>query len=419
MLKIMQRLFLLAGLISPLFCSAQYNFFKGYVVTNARDTLKGQVFGREGNNNPSSVRYKSSPSAETQVFSIDDCAAFGVDGKEFYERHKVKISLSRISFQNVPNQRDTTFKENNVFLKVLQKGKHVNLFAYTDAIKTRFYVSTHEDPQPVELRYDVFYHPQIANQVMAEARYRNQLVALFRQYGISERHDSKLERAEYATSDMLKIVSLINGQTQEKPKNPITRFFVGGGIMLSNAKYQGRHALASKNAVSKSSPSPYFSAGIDFFVDPAFGKTIIRMELSAFSTENSIAAFTEDSRHFHHQLKRQSLGITLMLLRNLYNGLNHKIFIGAGFAMHLVNIKDNTMTYSYLPPVYTEYIYSEKGPDPEEFQISLPLTIGATIYKRFEISGAYTIPGNVSSYPGYRIKQDRYRFGLSYLINKR
>lgn len=152
MFKFIQRLFLLGVLITPLFCSAQYNFFKGYVVTNAGDTLRGYIQGKESNSNPTSVKFKPTVDSKVEQYSIKDLRAFSVADKEKYGRHLVDISLDKVVLEELSVGIDTSFVQKEVFLKVLQVGEKVNLYQYEDDLKTRFYIKEKGMPTPVELK---------------------------------------------------------------------------------------------------------------------------------------------------------------------------------------------------------------------------------------------------------------------------
>ncbi|WP_233164775.1 hypothetical protein [Pedobacter sp. ASV28] len=390
---------------------AQYNFFKGYVVTNEGDTLKGYVQGKESIVNPISIKYKTNTTAEVKLFSVKDSRAFGIGDKETYERHLVRISLGKIKLEDIPVGIDTSFRQEKVFLKVLHKGKHVSLYAYTDDIKTRFYVKEEGSLEPLELMNYSYYDPENTGKLVVSPRYRNQLQALFKKHEVSDKQDNLLYNIPYQSSDLVRVVSLINAEAPTKAKYPSSRFFMGAGAALNKTKYTGGHILANENSEAKSYASPYVVGGIDIYVDPAFGKMLVRIEAgfsrvkSEFYNEGSAL-----SQGVRHKFEQNNFSLTTQLIHNFYNGENRKIYLGVGAAVYYAQTKQNEMEYS--PSFGTAY--KEKGAALEKTYLSIPFTIGAVFNKMIEASFSYVMPNKIINPVGYAIKMERFRLGLNY-----
>jgi hypothetical protein len=116
--------------------------------------------------------------------------------------------------------RDTTFKVATVFLKVLQSGKNVTLYAYSDAVKTRLFIGDQPAFEPVELGYRLYYDMDAVKifehgKTVNENTYMKQLYDLAMKYNAmtpSLQHD--IENSGYRDYYIKQIVKKINSVTK-------------------------------------------------------------------------------------------------------------------------------------------------------------------------------------------------------------
>ncbi|RZK15408.1 MAG: hypothetical protein EOO43_15150, partial [Flavobacterium sp.] len=262
------RFLTLVVILCPFLSFSQNDFFKGYVVTLKGDTLIGYVGGKESGATLKQVQFKTNITDAIQKFSTADCVAFGLFDRDDYERHTVTISLGKVKLEDLSTGLDTVSKRETVFLQVIQKGKNVVLYSYTDEIKTRFYVRKKDDKEPIELLFYSFYNPDNTSQIIYNSKYQTQLLFLFREYGV-EIEDFILERSLYDEDDVVRLVSLINGYKKVKSKYKTHVWYAGAGLAHLSTKYFGEHELVGDAITSKNSIVPYVSAGIDVYINPA------------------------------------------------------------------------------------------------------------------------------------------------------
>src|SRR5215217_7105596 len=252
----MKRFLIWLYLAIPMLCSAQSNYLSGYIIKENRDTVRGYLDYQGRIFTPASLKFKKELNEKTEGYSVADCAGFGIDGKEYFERYTVNVSQAYTRVSNLKEGLDTTFKTEAVFLKVLSSGKNVTLFSYTDEIKERFYLKGNKSEIPYELFRAQFLEKN-SYSVKGDYRFRNQILTEMSKHdGVAYYDVRKLDLLRYEKADLLKVVSVINGEKPQRIRTSGLRFFAGAGLGASKATYSGTHALASAKAEHKTAYAP-------------------------------------------------------------------------------------------------------------------------------------------------------------------
>lgn len=201
----------------PLSSLAQSNYKSGYVVTLKGDTLHGYIDQREWDTNPTSISFKSEPIGKVTEFTAHDISYFNVDNgfSIEYKRYGGSVTTDNIDDNHLSIGRDSSFRIDTVFLRVLQKGERIILFSYTDAIKTRFYISENPGTFPRELIYKTYFNSTESGtdkRTVNENSYKSQLYLMGVQFNaMNDNLKTNIEKSEYSEHDILSIVSRING----------------------------------------------------------------------------------------------------------------------------------------------------------------------------------------------------------------
>lgn len=408
MLKIIKTLIFLCS-VFPFLALGQANFFKGYRVTNEGDTIVGYIQGKESLYNPVSLKFRRSPEGKIEQYTIKDCSAFGVADKEKYERHVVRISLAENKLDELSFGLDTSSKTAEVFLKVLQVGKNVSLYAYSDRIKLRFYIKESTAVSPVELQNYSYYHPEQRGKIIHAYNFRNALFVLAKKYGVSENNDALFERATYDETDMLQLVSVINDKQPEKSAYRAYSFYYGLGLNMTSARYEGINDLANANTVNKSSLSPYLGVGIDVYANPAYGRTVFRAELGLFYNDNSFERTISTSNKVWHRFKQYNALLIAQMLYHIYNNSKVKIYVGGGFSMQYSYTGYNVSERSNYGAAYAVY-----APKPEHVFFAIPFRTGMLLNKKIEFMLNYQVPTAITNYMDFSIRMQRMGIGVNY-----
>lgn len=413
----MKRFLFLLLFVAPLFSFSQSNYIKGYVITESGDTLKGYINYREHLSNPTSFAFKSATDSKPQVFTLKNCSGFVIADIDAYQRDVVRISMGSVATSSLSTGLDSASRQDTVFLRVLQTGKNVTLFSYTDDLKKRFYLKDKNDAVPYELLKQVFFDREQTSTVITNDKYRRQLLVVMRKFNVSSSAvEQRLTSLSYDETDILRIVNEINGQEYIKTQYPKTRFFAGLGFMHNQTRYAGISDFANSNVTSKDSYSPVLTAGLDLFANPAIGKLIYRLELSLMMSKTDVSAPrpNDNGNSKNVSFTQYSAIVAPQLIYNIYNTERFKFFIGGGVGFNISGYSKNkyyfTNFYGQVTPVEPE--------DLQPISFLVPFSAGVVIHKRIELSAGYTVPFNIISGGVYSIRMERYKAGISYLFGK-
>lgn len=411
----MKRSLIWLFLAMPLFCAAQSNYLNGYIIKGPQDTLRGYVDYQGRIFTPDAVRFKKELDEKTEGYTVENCAGFGIDNKEHFERYTVNVSQAYTRVSNLKEGLDTSFKKETVFLKVLSRGKNVTLFSYTDEIKERFYLKSNKDVVPYEL-FRAQYLEKNSYSVKGDYRFKNQLLnEMSRHDGVGYYDPKKLDVLRYEQEDLIRVVSVINGQKIKKATSSRLSVFAGTGLSVSNATYTGNHVLANDKAVSKSSYMPMLTAGIDVATnfDPDRCRLVLRLEGAFYSSKNKITS----TGNSIHTFDEKAFAVSPQFKYNFYHTASLRIFAGAGVLFNYY-LFSNSKAGKIFPPSLEggSPSFEEQKIQFQSFNMTAAGKIGAVVHKRIEISAAYIIPAKITDYSGFNVRIQRMTFGVNYLF---
>ncbi|MEJ5962606.1 hypothetical protein [Pedobacter immunditicola] len=323
---------------------------------------------------------------------------------------------------------DTSLRRDTVFLKVLQSGENVILYAYQDLLKKRFYILDKYNKTPEELKRNIYIRDGNRPVVVTDNQFVRQLQDIKRRNNPDKAIDEgKWMDIRYLESDLTKVAAAINKQEIVQSKFAATRFFIGAGLNISKAKYSGENALAGDGAVNKTSYLPFLAVGIDLFANPAIKKIIYRAELSflmgkyeMFNAVDIGSSKNGEVIKAEHVFNQYTAQLTPQMIFNLYNTNKLKFFASAGLSLNLSNYGKNTG--KNIPTVNDHGdVIIINGDDHVElinFNYSARVNAGLVLNNRLELSAGYHLPSAVTQYLAYNIVIQRLTFGVNFLINK-
>ncbi|HWD87211.1 MAG TPA: hypothetical protein VG367_03725 [Mucilaginibacter sp.] len=197
------------------------NFYPGYVVTSKGDTLKGYVRYRETVLNPKEAEFKVEPNDKPRIYPFGDVRYFSINiGYSLdFQRYGGPVSMDDVNINTISAERDTSFKMDTIFLKILRKDKHLTLYSYDDKLKTRFFLADGQSA-PVELVYRIYMKSDVNNgsNTVNENTYKKQLLMLAEKYGkMNDMLQTDINAAGYSEMYLIPIVDKINGFTGPDP----------------------------------------------------------------------------------------------------------------------------------------------------------------------------------------------------------
>ncbi|MDH7463774.1 hypothetical protein QEG73_20910 [Chitinophagaceae bacterium 26-R-25] len=401
---------------------AQKRFEKAFIVTNSSDTIRGYIDYVEQEKNPVDIRFKKSlEDNDFQTYSVHDLKYFEIEGYEYFSRWVCSISMDETEFSRLHVGVDPSKRTDTVFLRMVTAGKYIQLYSYKDKLKLRFYIKGKDDPAPTELIYHVSIDTEDGSRVKEDNIFQGQLI----QYAIQNNVvNDKLYtlngRSKYTQRDLAKIVETINGGNEiafEKADNyKKSRFFFSVGASRSSFRFTGFDDLSSIKF--SSSLTPAFTVGLDQFIKPAIGKVMLRPELSFYQDRLHGTNKRSDTWEQFYELKRNTIGLSLSMLSNLYNTESFKFFIGVGGGLN----------FSYYPEINYYVKYGETGSptgmDSHEFRgttMSIGGRVGCVLNSRLEFSfvNNWNVGRLTENYAGFSDKYSCQQLRVGYLFSNR
>jgi hypothetical protein len=348
-----------------------------------------------------------------------------------YHSYTVSISLNTVDASSVPAAIDTTITTGNVFLKVLEKGRYVTLYAYKDGLKERFYIKEKDMTAPAELLYGLYQDPNNPTNIIYKNSYQatlNQLVVKY-QPGNSKLI-AQVQESGYKDYMLVPIVAQINGSANEETAaktgkhNPPVRFFAGAGLISSTLKFSNISYESQYFGFSSfTSNSPKISAGIDLLPNPDVGHLVFRLELGyaqdKFSFQEQPETIFNDASPelISESFKMNVIFITPQVIYNIYNKAALKIFVDAGYSVNLLSFPNATILTKQsgktLYTTTTQGLDANKGNSP-----CITFKAGAVVGKRVELYAAYFTTASITDSFAYDTSLSSFQVGVNYFIGK-
>jgi hypothetical protein len=437
-------LFILSFLVLPLLAGAQNNYKKGLVITEQGDTLKGYINDRDWLENPEKISYKETLESNIdKVFDLGNSSFFQIIGEDAYQKYTVSVSMDEINISKLNIGADTSKAIEKVFLKVLVDGCNVNLYSYTDDIKTRYYFWDKSTALPVELSYKLFYYIRrisdpnkpsyLTNDIqklVIRKNYIGQLNYLATQFGMNSKDlTRKINIAPYRNEELSEIIVQINGNdainmcmiSGSKEKSRLL-FFAGIILRRSSLNYMEAKNCFTVNSGSdhKAYWSPAVGIGFDLALNTG-SRFYIREELvfsrdklaSSDQYSEPLNGYYED---YQYNLSQWNLTLSNGLNYNIYHASKMKGYIGAGIDVHFSRITTSKYrTHAY--DLFNDDIYERTDILPSwQNWITFPVKAGIIINSKFDINYTYRIPLSISGDGGFSKLVNVMEMGIAYFL---
>ena len=189
------------GLIS-LSGHSQIQFENGYIITNEGERINCLIRNLDWKNNPKAIEYVLAEGEEVKQATIERITEFGIVDGNTFRRFVVKMDRSSDFLTSLSTERNPSFAEETLFLKVLIQGK-ATLFQYEEDGLLRFFYSV--DQQPVsQLVFKRYHTPD--DQVVRNEMYKQQLV---NELSCGQLNEDAL-KVKYSPSDLERYFSAFN-----------------------------------------------------------------------------------------------------------------------------------------------------------------------------------------------------------------
>ncbi len=116
---------------------AQVKFEPGYIITTDGQRTECEIRNMDWESNPTSFQYRVAGGA-AQEGNLESITEFGITGDATFHRFTVLIDRSSERTQNLTRDRNPSFKQETIYLRMLSGGK-ATLYEYRDEGLTRFF----------------------------------------------------------------------------------------------------------------------------------------------------------------------------------------------------------------------------------------------------------------------------------------
>ncbi len=385
--------------------AAQSLYREGIVVTTVGDTLKGFIEPWESDLSPTSVNFKTSLEGEAKRYSIDEVMYFSISRVVSYQRFTVMMSQEPVDLRKLADYINLPHVRKTVFMKVVQTGPLLSLYANSDELKIRYYIFHTGLEMPEELVYKIIMKGDYWVENFA---FRDFLKHFSQRNGVlTKKLKHVIERTLYEESDLLEVVSVINGVKKEIIKvteKEATGFTLGAGINMANLHYNRTDETArdelAKNAQYTPSLKYWVAVGYDMAKNPLVGTAVFRGELSyseaelTTTTHNYLYSRNIDVTHY---FKQHNVALGLSYLYHFYHKDKIKIYVGSGGRL---NFSFYQYEYDYVLTVPgnpgSAQVLSNKDAEPRKLWFSIPIKAGIVFRKKFEIAAMYCLNSTLS-----------------------
>ena len=117
---------------------SQIIFEKGYLINNSNEKIECLIKNNDWKNNPETFEYKLSENSETVIADLKSAKEFSIYSISKYVRSLVKLDKSSENLDELSYDKEPTYSEEVLFLKVLVEGKS-NLYYYVNGNLQRYF----------------------------------------------------------------------------------------------------------------------------------------------------------------------------------------------------------------------------------------------------------------------------------------
>lgn len=406
-------------IIAPFISFSQSNYHRASVVDNTGQTRQGYINYREWEENPKSIEFKTSPEdKKPTVYNPAAIRSFDIEGLEQYMSYSGRISLNRTHFPDIATGKDTSNKQDNVFLKVVTTGSNLSLYAYTDSLKTRFYLQDKSE-QPIELLYQLYYD-DTKTQSLSVKTYQGQLSYYVNKYApANSKLQNYIERSNYDYSDIEYIVNQVNGKVKTKNASGASfiRLFAGAAFNVTQTRADGSGNYISRSPAS-TSYTPKVDVGVDIFSNPNVQKLIFRFQVSYSYVKASLSADLPSTLSYSSEtfkFNQYNFIASPQIIYNFYNTDSFKLYASGGIGFVFSNYTEAyAFTLSAFPSSTGYGVYYQL----QKSWVNYSLQTGAVLNKRVELFLSFNPRAAYTQYDDFSIASSSFGAGIHFLMGK-
>ncbi|HEX8333307.1 MAG TPA: hypothetical protein VF622_11825 [Segetibacter sp.] len=380
---------------------SQKNFLPGVLVFQNGDSIKGLIDYRSWDINPKKIDYKSSADSKVESFTPLQLKYFKVYGKEEYMGVTFWVTNMPDKAEKIDNQVSVNDVKRTAFLRIILKGAKLTLFELTDSRKHYFLKPVNDSIR--ELRYGKFSYNLT---VGTDDTYRKQLKALVTNTANRDELIKSIETSEYNKSDLIKIVGVINEDTQKLERRGSSKMkitpYIGAGLTYNKIIFSLNSNV--KNLENTGSPISYIiSGGFDLESSAEVRKLFFRLSLS-YSTFAYVGEEKTQTEFRRYRLGINSFTPAISANFAIRNTKNSSLYLGVGPGY---NFSSYTGNEYYYKNIYGTERTNEKILVPENGWLEVFGRLGYT-YKKMDVQLTSRFTGTFEKFDKVFTVKSRY-----------
>jgi hypothetical protein len=319
----------------------QIAFENGYFINDADQKVNCLIKNVDWDCNPGNFEYKLSQDDSVKKADINKIKEFGIIGISKYIRANVNIDRSSDDLRELSTERNPTFHEEGLILKVLVEGK-ASLFMYeVKSIKRFFFkIDNSEINQLVYKRYFTY-----DNKFAYNNQFRQQLLNTLQCQGLNH---GRFEHINYVKRDLEKVFVDYNEckglectNYESKQKKDLFNISIRPGLNFSSLEI---HSTLSSSMDTKFKREPEFRLGFEAEFILPYNKNkwgvILEPTYQYFIEKNTKEVNNIVGGFLISKINYQSIEIPIGIRHYFFLNDNSKIFINASF---MFNLAGNSM----------------------------------------------------------------------------
>ncbi|UYZ57957.1 PorT family protein [Hymenobacter latericus] len=381
---------------------AQTNYKPGYIVTQAGDTLRGQIDFQDWRRNPASVTFRTGESAAAASYQPAQIRGFGAANQHFASAY-VQVETSPRSLANLSSSPDFALRQDTLFVRPLIDGPK-SLYSYVDADDNEHFYFRNGAALELLLYKKFIRYAGSAKTVVPIENYKGQLAAYLGEFPGAQ---ASLAAADYTRSRLEKLYAGYYKQLgaqpafRQKTQGTSAEFGVLAGGTVSRLTFSSSSEAYYHLTKTPLEASKGFSGGLFLNLTPPS-----KMRRLSFVNELMFSAY-EFKGHYRDTRNANTYTDTDFvyaagylklnnLLRYSYGLGSTRVFLNAGISNGLMVSQKNTRTdvsHFYTTVRTTQ---SKALDDVRPYEQSLVFGLGGRL-SRFSAEARHEI-GNGMSY---------------------
>jgi hypothetical protein len=277
------------------FAYPNFKLLPGYYINLNGDSVHCNIEIGNWNINPGSIQVQVNNSV--REFGPQEIKGFGVSGYGDYIAATVTFHTNPVSGEDLPKNYSDNTESKLCFIKVLRK----NVYSlYLLAIPARDYLFI---SYPDKTFTELVYRAKRSNDSLSEDQsYRNQILALFANEGISQKYFTQISEISYSGMDIGPLIDILNQANTgvkiiKKPGK--LRFEVFAGILLNSfpSTFDANYTLDNQ---FKSQITPTFGLNLLYPLPGKYLKVGLSVGYNGYHcTINNSGSYQIDRQYYH------------------------------------------------------------------------------------------------------------------------